>query len=133
MTSKPAGAWAREFVDPGHAATWRVRLVRPSPAGELSLWGGRVAAPALRFENGVETRELQPAPPDWRECDDAALWHYCQAARLCGIRRALAGGNQTLPKRTNQEKPASPVLLHEEDERPIAGTNPWRAEQGSAA
>jgi hypothetical protein len=93
MTSKPAGAWAREFQDPA-GATWRVRLVRLSSAGEFTLTGGRVGGLALYFENGIETRRLEPVPPDWRECDQAALWHSCQVAQSCGVRRALTADAQ---------------------------------------
>ena len=117
MTSKAAGAWAREFQDPVNT-TWRVRLVRPSPAGEYSLGSGRPGALVLRFENGVETRQLEPVPPDWRECDEVALWHYCQAAISCGIRRALKGDNQKVSQqRHHLERPAPPVLVLLPDER----------------
>ena len=89
MTERSASACAREFRDPEGATTWRVRLVRSGAGPELSLWGGRLGPLALRFENGVETRHLEPAPLDWRECDDAALWRYCRSAMLVGIRPAL--------------------------------------------
>ncbi len=89
MSGKATGAWAREFCDPRDGTTWRVRLMRSRPAAELSVWGGSLAPLALRFENGVMTRHLEPAPLDWRECDEATLWRYCQAAVLLGIRRAL--------------------------------------------
>ncbi len=82
---------AREFQEPETGVTWRVRVMRLTSAPELSLWGGRVGPLVLEFENGVETRRLEPAPLDWQECDDAALWRYCEAAQPLGMRRALAG------------------------------------------
>jgi hypothetical protein len=68
---------------------WRVHLVRSGGVPELSLFGGRFGPLVLRFQNGIETGHLAPAPADWRECDDAALWRYCQAAQPSGMRRAL--------------------------------------------
>ena len=93
MKSKTAGAWAREFRDPADG-TWRVRLVRSNSPGEFTLCGGRVGGVVLRFENGIETRQLEAVPLDWRECDESTLWHYCQMATSRGIRRALAGDDQ---------------------------------------
>ena len=124
MTGKMAGAWAREFRDPADT-TWRVRLVRPSTAGERSLGSGRLEALALRFENGIETRQLEPVPPDWRECDEAALWHYCQVASSRGIRRALTGNDQNVSQqRHHLERPAPPVLVLLPDGRSVASPNP---------
>ncbi len=91
MTSRAPGAFARDFQEPETSTTWRVRVMRLTPAREPSLWGGRVSPLVLQFENGVERRRLEPAPPDCRECDDAALWRYCEAAQPLGTRRALTG------------------------------------------
>ena len=80
------GPWAREFRDP-QDSTWRVHLVRPGIGREITLWG-RVEGLALRFENGEQSRDLQPVPPDWRDCDEGTLWSYCQQATLRGVRHA---------------------------------------------
>ena len=124
MTRNQAGAWAREFEDPASGTTWRVRLIRPTPATEPSLWGGRVGPLVLQFENGVETRRLEPAPLDWRECDEAALWRYCQSAQLAGIRRALAGDNGIAAAQSPREKPASDLDGMRTDEHAVACPDP---------
>jgi hypothetical protein len=43
---------------------------------------GRLEPVTLQFQNGIgaHSRYLYPIPPDWRECDDLALWRYCQQA-----------------------------------------------------
>ena len=124
MTRKPLGAWAREFQEPVSGTKWRVRVMRLTPVPEPSLWGGPVGPLVLQFENGVETRRLEPAPPDWRECDDAALWRYCQAARPLRMRRALAGQNGIASAQSAREKPATAVVVIHVDEQEIACPHP---------
>ena len=125
MTSRaPGGACARDFQEPETGMTWRVRVMRLTPAPEPSLWGGRVGPLVLQFENGVETRRLEPAPPDWRECEDATLWRYCQAARALGMRRALAGQNGIASAQSAREKPATAVVVIHVDEQEIACPHP---------
>ncbi len=124
MTSRPPGTCAREFQEPASGTTWRVRVMRLTPAPEPSLWGGRVGPLVLQFENGVEARRLEPAPPDWRECDAAALWRYCQAAQRLGIRRALAGHPGMQSARLPREKPTTDVVVMDVDERLLACPHP---------
>ena len=79
---RSARAWARAFRDPDDV-TWWVHLVR-ADAPQDSAHPGRLPAMTLRFQNGIgaDARYLHPIPPDWRECDDVALWAYFeQAAR----------------------------------------------------
>jgi hypothetical protein len=60
--------------------TWWVHLVRHDD--EPGTARGRLPPMALRFQNGIgaRARYLHPIPPDWRECDDVALWGYCEQA-----------------------------------------------------
>jgi hypothetical protein len=115
---------AREFQEPETGVTWRVRLIRLTSAPEVSLWGGRVGPLVLGFENGVEARRLEPAPPDWRECDDATLRRYCEAAQPLGLRGALAGQNGSASERSAGEKPATAVVVQDVDEQEVACPHP---------
>jgi hypothetical protein len=73
-------AWARRFTDP-HDVTWWVHLVRQNIEPDIAR-RRRLPPMTLRFQNGIgaHARYLLPIPPDWRECDDVALWGYCEHA-----------------------------------------------------
>jgi hypothetical protein len=80
LAPRAAHSWARRFHDP-QDVTWWVDLVRAGAEHDVAR-GGRLQAVTLRFQNGISahSRYLQPIPPDWRECDDSALWRYCERA-----------------------------------------------------
>jgi hypothetical protein len=71
---------ARRFRDP-YDVTWWVDLVRAGVESDF-VPPRRVQAVTLRFQNSISahSRYLHPIPPDWRECDEIALWRYSQQA-----------------------------------------------------
>ena len=71
---------ARRFRDP-YDVTWWVDLVRAGVESDIAR-PRRVQAVTLRFQNSMSahSRYLHPIPPDWRECDEIALWRYSQQA-----------------------------------------------------
>lgn len=83
VAPQTARSWARTFKDP-QDLTWWVHLVRPGTGSKI-VWPGRLQAVMLRFQNGTESRYLQPIPPDWRECDDMTLWRYCEQGCVSGL------------------------------------------------
>jgi hypothetical protein len=80
VAPQSARSWARRFKDP-QDVTWWVHLMRPG-VESVVVGPGRLQAVMLRFQNGISahSRYLHPVPPDWRECDDLTLWHYCEQA-----------------------------------------------------
>ena len=80
VAPQTARSWARKFQDP-QDVTWWVHLVRPGVQSDI-VRRERLQAVMLRFQNGEQSRYLQPIPPDWRECDDLTLWGYCEQAML---------------------------------------------------
>ena len=80
LTRPTARSSARRFRDP-YDVTWWMDLVRAGVESDIVL-PRRVQAVTLRFQNSISahSRYLHPIPPDWRECDDLALWRYCQQA-----------------------------------------------------
>jgi hypothetical protein len=95
----PSSPSAATFADAEALTVWRVRLVRLGPSCQVFLWGERPGPVALRFDNGLEVRYLNPAPADWRECDAATLRRYCEEARPHATRRT-ARSNGTGPPDT---------------------------------